>query len=524
MKIQNLLQHSLLALLLNTYLPVQASPTGDIIKIMPLGDSITAGMCDGRAASGNCMFPSTTTPTANCIDSANTGINPQATGYRPYLKQILSNAGLWSQFVGSMGAFDQPPVFNDHMHEGHGGWKISDIGTCASEWVKNAKPDIVLLHIGTNDAVSEITTASQMINHLNILIKNIYSANPNIRLIVGQIIPNADPIANSKIFAYNNYIKNDLTSNFLGKNLAIAGMNAYNSNNSNPLEQLNLADLSSGQVCDATAPTNCVSTSGIHPTSAGYQKMALAWASAIQSQIQQIETITANGKYWLYPDSTYTTPLSAPLNSVPRYAMMCNGLANCKIDTYAFWGNNTTSEIESITGYGFAWNFDANKLTPISSTSLNSVPRYNYHICAGRTPCIFDTRAFRADLVRNYFGEGSNYVDGISITEAITAYGSYWDFDSNGTLIASGNLSTTSKYSAICASKNPCTFDTRTYVTIGNHTIESITAYGNYWNFDLSGNLLQSGSINNIPRYASICQGANPCKFDTRTFWSWSYR
>lgn len=511
-------------IIITTCLSVQASPTGTLVKIMPLGDSITAGLCDGRDAQGNCMYPQDTAPTPNCIDKYNTGINPKATGYRPYLKQLLNNSGLWSQFVGSMGSTDQPFVFNDRLHEGHGGWTISGINSCASTWVTSANPDIILLHIGTNDVLQE-RPLSNMIENLNALVSNIYTAKPSVRLIVAQIIPTSySTSAEAKVLEYNNYIKNNLAANFPGKNMTIVGMNAYSSNNSNPLEQLNISDLSSGSVCLAYPPKTCQPTYGVHPSSAGYQKMALAWSNAIQNQMQQVETITANGKYWNYPNGSYLTPLSASLSSVPRYSSICNGAENCKLDTYTFWGDNTTFEVESITANGFDWNFNAINLSLIAAGSLNSVSRYDAYICTGRTPCTFDTRTFKTNLVKNAFGDGPNYTDGTSVIEAITAYGSYWEFDPYGNLIASGNLNAVPKYNPICSGRSPCTFDTRTFVTIGDYTVESITAYGNYWNLDLDGNLLASGSLNGVSRYASICNGANPCTFETRAFWIWGYK
>jgi hypothetical protein len=88
----------------------------DVIKIMPLGDSITAGDRYG--------------------------------GYRRLLYDLLTRDGIRFEFVGSLKGGDIP---NAH-HEGHSGWRIDQIESgIAGGWLDTYRPDLVLLHIGTND-------------------------------------------------------------------------------------------------------------------------------------------------------------------------------------------------------------------------------------------------------------------------------------------------------------------------------------------------------------------------------------
>ena len=94
------------------------------IRIMPLGDSIT----DGVGAAG---------------------------GYRLPLYNLLKQANYTVDYVGSMrdnGAPDLP----DWDHEGHSGWWImhddGGIYQNVGKWLAHVDtPDVVLLHIGTND-------------------------------------------------------------------------------------------------------------------------------------------------------------------------------------------------------------------------------------------------------------------------------------------------------------------------------------------------------------------------------------
>ncbi|UCB60338.1 MAG: hypothetical protein JSW72_09605, partial [Candidatus Bathyarchaeota archaeon] len=94
-------------------------PYGATIEIMPLGDSITAGI-------------------------------PGSAGYRERLYWDLTNSGYDVDFVGSLSdgfAFDAD-------HEGHSGktafWLNSRLNG-PTDYFLSANPDVILYHIGTND-------------------------------------------------------------------------------------------------------------------------------------------------------------------------------------------------------------------------------------------------------------------------------------------------------------------------------------------------------------------------------------
>ena len=88
---------------------------------MPLGDSITQGI----------------------------HINTKNIGYRRDLYFLLVDNGYSVDFVGSMhdGSFSD----FDKDHEGHGGFKANQIRDNIYNWLTINPPDIILLHIGTND-------------------------------------------------------------------------------------------------------------------------------------------------------------------------------------------------------------------------------------------------------------------------------------------------------------------------------------------------------------------------------------
>jgi lysophospholipase L1-like esterase len=122
--------------------------------IMPLGDSITAGV--GSAA---------------------------GTGWRDDLAILLSDAGVVADFVGSQSAPDQLGL----EHEGHSGWRIDQINTHVVEWMAATTPDVVLLDIGSNDYVHRFNTATAPAR-LSTLISCILDASPTVRVVVAKLL------------------------------------------------------------------------------------------------------------------------------------------------------------------------------------------------------------------------------------------------------------------------------------------------------------------------------------------------
>ena len=135
-------------------------------RIMPLGDSITRGM----------------------------GGDPPYTGYRDDLYQKLVNDGWDFDFVGSQSdgsGFDAD-------HEGHGGWKADDILANIDTWLSDSAPDVVLLHIGTND-ISAGEPNSQTINEIEDILDHIYAYNSQISILLCKLIPRLETPANEYI-------------------------------------------------------------------------------------------------------------------------------------------------------------------------------------------------------------------------------------------------------------------------------------------------------------------------------------
>lgn len=194
------------------------------VRILPLGDSITYGH-----------------------GSANKG------GYRLPLWNDLQERGISIDFVGSQ---EVGPTSFDRDNEGLPGWKINQIASEVVGWLQTYQPQIILLHIGTNDFVKndhpELATA-----RLSHLIDLIMTTLPNAILIVAQIIPitrNAE--LNAEVINYNADIPGIVRAKVArGKHVQYVDM--YH----------------------AVSPD--MLPDQIHPNDAGYDQMAKVWLRAL---------------------------------------------------------------------------------------------------------------------------------------------------------------------------------------------------------------------------------------------------
>jgi lysophospholipase L1-like esterase len=134
------------------------------VKIMPLGDSITHGAEDFHT-------------------------------YRYPLWQALSADGYEFDFVGSMtsnNAEDNPddPDF-DVDHEGHSGWTTGMVLDYIEGWAATYQPDLVLIHLGTNDVggFPPEELIAQAIANLGRIIDVLRAHNSRVAVVLAQIIP-----------------------------------------------------------------------------------------------------------------------------------------------------------------------------------------------------------------------------------------------------------------------------------------------------------------------------------------------
>ena len=126
---------------------------------MPLGDSITEG------------WP-----------------NPENVSYRFWLWKKLQFSGYDVDFVGTRhGVYAGTPLYTDwdQDHQGTSGEFADQTAAGATDWANASHPDIVLLHIGTNDLL-EGESVSSTVSDVGEIIDNLRVANPNIAILVAQ--------------------------------------------------------------------------------------------------------------------------------------------------------------------------------------------------------------------------------------------------------------------------------------------------------------------------------------------------
>jgi hypothetical protein len=77
--------------------------------------------------------------------------NTERTGYRRPLSIAMRSEGYQKDFVGSRSSTCAEPCTYDPDHEGHAGWRPSDIAASLPGWLDRTPPEVILLHIGTNE-------------------------------------------------------------------------------------------------------------------------------------------------------------------------------------------------------------------------------------------------------------------------------------------------------------------------------------------------------------------------------------
>ena len=165
-------------------------------RIMPLGDSITQG---------------NTTPNPPPNDRV---------GYRKFLRDSLTSAGYQVDFVGTL-TNGAGAGLVDEQHEGHGACTADELvnGTgltscqgndTLSIWLNTVRPDVVLLHIGTNDLgpIGDQSGEWTDVQNIRTTINSWASSNWPVTVIYARII-NTNP-ATSETTTFNDNVRDNV--------------------------------------------------------------------------------------------------------------------------------------------------------------------------------------------------------------------------------------------------------------------------------------------------------------------------
>lgn len=199
---------------------------------MPLGDSITDGSSfDSPDGSG---------------------------GYRGPLFTALTNAGYNVDYIGTQTI--NSGLLTEQNHEGHSGWRIDQLDTPMAGWLGGmADPDVVLMHIGTNDFGQSFNTATA-IDRLDALILKIATLRPYCHIIVTNLMERGEPQNTNIQTLFNPFVLARVNAHATaGRRVTFLDMRAA----------VPLADM----------------PDSLHPDQTGYNKMAAAWLPAIQAVI-----------------------------------------------------------------------------------------------------------------------------------------------------------------------------------------------------------------------------------------------
>lgn len=207
--------------------------TGGALRIMPMGDSIT---------------------------EAEAGHN----SYRRVLWQRLNGAGCSVNLVGSKsgvsrrgsrdsGSTAPPNADFDADHEGYWDYSVNELQPRVSGLVDRSSPDVVLIHLGTNDVLAG-QSASGIAQELGGVIDAIRASKADTHILLAKIIPaSPDPSGTAAL------------------NRLVDGIAAARSSATSPIAVVNqAAGYSVGDNYD-----------GVHPGPSGESKLGNKWADAL---------------------------------------------------------------------------------------------------------------------------------------------------------------------------------------------------------------------------------------------------
>ncbi|EME44835.1 carbohydrate esterase family 3 protein [Dothistroma septosporum NZE10] len=203
------------------------------ISILPLGDSITQGQ-------------------------GSTHLN----GYRGPLKASLDDLRLESVFIGSQRAGDMA----NNEHEGYPGLIINHIlMRIQMDSILSHRPDVVLLHAGTNDMAHDASRQywKGASARLEILLDDILRVVPNATVMVAQIMQASLEGFKERIDEYN---------------VAIPGLVAARAQAGAKIMDVDMSNIGAGG-------THLVD--GAHPDDTGYAMMADVWLAGLKSATQK---------------------------------------------------------------------------------------------------------------------------------------------------------------------------------------------------------------------------------------------
>ncbi len=287
-----------------------AASANPVLRIMPLGDSITEG--SGAGSTG---------------------------GYRgPLWTKLVTEDHYNVDYVGSNTTNPDTTNGMDRDHEGHGGWRIdttsggNGIFEMLPTWFSSIEsPDVILLHIGTNDSGAD--TLNTMAR-TTALLDRLYAMQPSAHVFVSTLMWRNDATRYARIQTYNSNLTNVVAAQVAkGQKISIVDMHAAVPGG-DEFGTVNFGD-------------------GLHPNTTGYALMAEAWRSAVEELYPDPENFTTTNAPAVVTatvDEATRSTITLRLNTAVTQASATN-LANYVLSggTFASAVLNTSGDSRTIT-------------------------------------------------------------------------------------------------------------------------------------------------------------------------------
>ena len=149
----------------------------------------------------------------------------------------------------------------DADHEGHWGWRADEVLERIDQWAAHAKPDIVLIHLGTND-IGGGQDIDETVNEIDQIIGRLRAHNRRLQVLLAAILPVAHYAVTRRIEKFNDRLVELAKAKDMETSRVV------------------LVDHFTG--FDPEQDTY----DGVHPNDDGNQKMAKKWFIDIQSLLK----------------------------------------------------------------------------------------------------------------------------------------------------------------------------------------------------------------------------------------------
>ena len=263
---------------------ISTTTIAQVNRIMPLGDSITAGEHNGHPPFG------------------------ERTGYRKHLYELLVANAYDVDFVGSLHwGFDIIPPF-DCDHEGHPGWKAIQVADNVYQWLVLNPADIILVHIGTNGlSVDNYKHVEHMLDEID---RYEIDNDVEITVLLARIIHRYQMVDSATTTAYNDAVE------------AMALSRVQNQG-----DKIIMVDMENGAGFDYMTIRADMLGDLVHPTDQGNTKMANLWFEHLKNLLLSpyiaYRPHPRNGGYrWPATFTEYRWSIPAPRH--PNEVVTCN--------------------------------------------------------------------------------------------------------------------------------------------------------------------------------------------------------